>query len=347
MANKRAQSLDVVSWEDAFSDFLLSIAGRAPQTRRFYSCQVGRLVQWVAEKAIPLEEFKARNFRAYMAYRASVVSVRTTLHDANCCRVFFRFCLRNRHIPADPFADYEIPRPPEANVKTPDADQLHRFLRAIERRWDPATNPAIRHQPSALRRFIRTRDYAISALLIETGCRIGDACNLEFADYDPKGMMVTFRATKTRTTKYAPITEDLVKAVEPWLKERKRVEMNREGDIALGKQPRCEPLFFITKQGLRIEPTSFAKAWRKYLDFANLERFGRHGVRHYTLSAMYRKNARSAQILGDHKDPKTTAIYDTGKAEAIRGDHKEVAPLAAVLKNKRSAQAKPNRPNVF
>lgn len=332
--------METIAWNDAFADFLNGLSGRQPKTKAFYACQLRQLIAWALEQELSLQAFKARHYRQYAAYRSKIVSVQTQHHDGRCAKVFAKFCLNQGYIEADFLRDYEVPNPPDAIVKAPSAKELECLLRAIQNRWDVRTNPSIRTQDKTKRHFYRVRDYAIVAVLIETGCRISEACGLLMGNFRPDILQVTFIGTKTKKNHEVPISSALVNAVQPWLTLRDRIEEKKQCDRENNREERCGDTLFLTLEGNQVDPPSFAKAWNKYIAFAGLEHFTRHGVRHYTITSMVAENPRAAQLLAGHADISTTMRYDHTGLEKVRADHSKVAPLGSVLVNKRSQAQK-------
>lgn len=335
---------DPISWQDAIADFMAGIhASRAIKTEKFYRTHLNQLLAYAQEHDIALPDFKGRHLRAFMARRADEVAERTRLHDCRCASVFFRFCLREGYTTVNPLADYSIPKPPKPLVKCPTPAQLDALLRAIERRWDPRENRKIRFMAKEVRHFLRVRDYAIVSLLIETGCRLGEALSLVLSDLDREACRITFTKTKSKDNRTVPITSALLTAMQPWLILRERIERDARGDEARGQERRCGATLFITQTGGAVDVSAFGKSFRGYLDFAGIERFTRHAIRHFTLTQLAGRNILSTQAIAGHKSLATTQGYLHSNEEIVRSDHAEVAPLGKILQNKRTVQQKRKR----
>lgn len=339
--------MEVVTWQEALEDLLKAKSAKSANTRRYYDCQIRQMISWVVDADVSLQNFTSRQFRAYMAERAESVGPSTLYHDAVCAKVFFRFCRRNKYTAKDPLADFEFPKPPKVKIPLPSKQQVLGLLAAIERKWDVRRNPTIRFQDKEFRPFYAARDYAIACLLIETGCRIDEGLRTKLADLliDGESGTITLRDTKSGSDRQVPIGPDFIKAAQPWLKIRNKLERASREKVGRGEEAMVGDTLFTTKFGEVMKPESFAKTWRGYLAFAGIERFTRHQVRHFTLTQVVRKNARSAQLLAGHADISTTIKnYDHTQLDEVRSDHAEVNPLGALLINKRSAAAK--RPKV-
>jgi site-specific recombinase XerD len=329
--------MENITWQEALEDFVRGLhSSAAIKTEQYYKCQLTQLVLWATGKDLVLQEFRARHMREYMAVRADQVSRQTQYHDGRCAKVFTKFCHREGYSPLDALADYMVPRPPRAHVRKPSVEDIQKLIKAIGDRWNIAENPKARYKPVAQRTFFRTRDQAIVFLLVEAGCRIGECLDLFLSDIDIKGQRLTFRETKGKEPRTVPITSTLLNALQPWISLRNRIEKEKQADIARGKEPRCSDHFFLTMTGGRVNAEAWAKSWQKYVAFAGVEYFTRHGLRHFTVHEMAKVNVRSAQKMAGHKKLDTTQLYLHDDPEQVRADHAQAAPLGKILVNMRS-----------
>ncbi|MCW3053840.1 MAG: integrase family protein, partial [Chthonomonadales bacterium] len=313
------------------------------KTERYYKVQLTQLIAWTTEKDVALPDFRARHMRSYMAMRADSVSRRTQYHDALCAKVFLKFCLREGYTEVDALGDYVVPKPPVSHVRKPTIDDIQKLLKAVREKWDPAQNPKARFTPAPQRAFIRTRDYAMICLLVEAGCRIGECLDLVMSDVDLKECKLTFRETKGKTWRSVPMTSALQEALQPWISLRLRIERDKAADVGRGKEARCGDHFFLTMNGDRVTAEAWAKAWVAYVEYAGIEYFTRHGLRHFTIHEMAKVNVRSAQQIAGHKKLDTTQVYLHDDPDQVRADHALAAPLGKILFNTRSQKQRRNR----
>lgn len=334
-----------VTWQSAMEDFLNGLSGsREERTERFYRIQLRQLLTWALEQNITLQQFTAAHMRKYLAHRADPthsdadpcvvcrtrkgrkhttectaagrVKESTRRHDAIAARVFMRFCKREGYVVADTLHDFKLPKGEKPHVRMPSTQDLEKLLKAVVNKHDVRVNPKARFLGVRERAFWRARDYAIISILIETGMRIGEVLNLQRKDYRPADKLISVTMAKG-DPRDIPITESLLKPMEAWLKLR----------------PACgTELLFVTQFGEHIDAGSWSKTFRRYLEFAGIEPFTRHGIRHYVLTSLTNKNVGTAKEIAGHKDARTTLGYYHPDKEQIRSDHADVSPLAGVLK---------------
>ncbi len=312
-----------VGWKEAVADFLLQVrATREENTERFYFERLRLLSRWAEEHNIPLHEFRARNLREYLAYRADKgVSDQTRRHDAVSARVFLKFCKREDYVEGDPLAGYQVPRAGRAYVKCPSDDEIRTLLAAMHARWKPATNPAVRFIRPAARQFFARRNYALITGLIETGARIGEMLALTLDAYQPDQGQIAIRHAKGDAPRVVPISAVWVDAVEAYLRVRPKVECDR---------------LFVSEYGGPMNVARFGRQFRGYLDFAGLSGFTLHGLRHYAITQLAKTDVWAASQIAGHKDLKITRQYLHGDTAHVRSAHNLAAPLARLLVNVRS-----------
>jgi site-specific recombinase XerD len=335
------ESVTVVTWEEAIADFAAGLkVTKALKTQTFYATHLNQLRLWVNDHCLSVAEFRARHMRKYMAERADQVAEQTRLHDVNCARVFLRFCHREGYSAVNALANYEAPRPQKSQVKCPTQKEIDQLLKAIQQRWDPKLNVRARYLDEKTRHFIARRDYAIVVFLIETACRLGEAFHIAMSDFDREKLTATFRDTKNKETRTVPVTGTLIAAMQPWLTQRDRIARDAKGDEARGVEARCVPNLFLTLQGESVDVAGWGKSFRGYLEFGKIERFTRHGIRHFTLTRLAEKNVLSAREIAGHKSLAVTQGYLHPNQDRVRADHAEAAPLGSILQTKKTAQMK-------
>lgn len=317
-------------WDAALTDFLRGCTGELePRTVQSYRYQLKPFARWASANEIPLAQFTARHMREWLAQRAEGgVSQKTRRNDAITINVFFKFCVQNDYLPKNPLYDYKIPRAPEPFVRMPSPDELRALLLAVKERWDPATNPPIKHTPARERRFFRLRDYAILAGLIETGCRAGELLALTLDDYRPDRREIAIRQSKGDAPRIVPITDHWIACVAAWRKARPNVDCDR---------------LFINQFGGPMEVTQVGRSFRHYRDFAGLEGFSLHGLRHYAITQIAKVDVLAASDIAGHKDLKITRAYLHRDADHNREKHALANTLGKVLQHRRSGASRPRK----
>jgi integrase/recombinase XerD len=111
------------------------------------------------------------------------------------------------------------------------------------------------------------RDYVVTCLLLDTGVRIGEVCNLQIEHVllDDHLMIVTGK-TGTRPI---PLTDQMVRLLRAWLKRRSSCVTAQES-----------PYVFISKYRPRMDKDAFGNRFRKHCSQHKLPRITAHSMRH-------------------------------------------------------------------
>lgn len=326
-AHSRASFSRSIGWPEAVADFLLQTrATREKSTERFYRERLCLLVRWAQEQNVALIDFRARNLREYLAYRADQkVSDLTRRHDASVARTFLKFCKREDYVRGDPLAGYQVPKAGQAYVKCPSDEEIRTLLRVLHDRWKPSLNPAVRYVHASARLFFSRRNYALVAGLLETGARIGEMLALTLDDYQPQQGQIAIRHAKGDAPRIVPISPVWIETVEAYLRVRPKVDSN---------------LLFVSEYGTKMEVMRFGRQFKGYLKFAGLSGFTLHGLRHYAITQMAKTDVWAASLIAGHKDLKVTRQYLHEDPTHVREAHITAAPLARLLVNIRSERQK-------
>ena len=316
-----------LTWREALEDFENAIHGSVkPNTVRFYSCQLRQLQTWCLDKEIALDEFSKRSYNAYAKYRSEGgASERTIFHDFRAASKFFSYCFKQGYIAANPLKDYSARRPAATVKRVPSEKEIAGLIKSIAQIYDPSQCPTARFMDADLRKFLATRDTAIVALLVAAGCRIGEILSAEKKMLDLEKLTLTFTITKSNRPRTVPLPENLRDILKPWLRYHKDKEV---------------PTLFFGRTGTPIHPSVFSRSWRRYLKYANITNFDRHGVRHFTISKIAQESIISAQEIAGHADIGTTRLYTHPDAQRIREDYEKANPLAGIFKKKTGKEEK-------
>ncbi len=325
-----------ISWEEAVRSFLIHLkAVRAHKTVLFYSVQLGQLTQWAEQNKIPLVSFGKRHLDEYLVYRLDAGRSQTTLHhDAVCAKAFMKWCQRNDVIPRSLLADYEVRDAPTPPKYMPSEQDIRSLLNAVSTYWDITKNPDVRYCPVAKRSFHRERNYALLLLLLDSACRIGEVLNLKLEDYRTDAQQITVRESKGREPRAIPVSKECAKAVDAWLKVRRRIMGNvpKGGDAGW---------LFISETGGIIDQCRFLKSLKSLTAFAELEgNITLHSLRRYSLNHLAKFNLLAAQTIAGHKDTRTTLIYTKIDPDFIRDIHERVGVVRGILTSKQAEKRK-------
>ena len=324
-----------LQWDAAILDFLGEVlSSREEKTERFYAVQLTMLARWAVAERVDIREFAARHMRTYLVCRGQTVSDTTRRHDAVAAKQFFAFCSREGYVAKNPLADYKVPKAPTPYVKCPTEDELITLLQSIRTRYNAALNPAIRSVPVARRTFLRHRNTAIIAGLIETGCRVGELLGLLMADYDPLAKRIAIRKSKTDQPRTVPITSQWVDLVSAWLAVRpKRVDADF---LFIGEY---SPQMDASGQPLPMDVGDFSHLFARQVKYAGLEGITLHSLRHYAATRIANINFQAAMVLLGHSQAASTRRYTHPSEELVRNVQDAAGTLSHILQNKSTARS--------
>lgn len=171
------------------------------------------------------------------------------------------------------------------------------------------------------------RDYIACALMMDTGARIGEICNLEYNDFRWQAGLVNLDG-KTGE-RLIPFSDAVGNMVKDWM--RVRTQFANE---------QCEKLF-VTRFGYATTPDTFRQSFEDNLKRIGLDKvLGKetiscHTIRHY-FCTMYLVNGgtlHNLQRITGHKSLETLMIYVNlaQQINTVAEEHRRVSPLNDML----------------
>ncbi len=149
---------------DAFTDFILSRKAMlcSQKTLNWYYFTLGMVIEWLIQNGVNTpEEIEPRHIRAYLSKMASKGLSDTYIHShARAIRTLLRFLHNEKYIPSP----LHFQMPSIANKRLPclSEEEVRRLIDACQ----------------------EPRDKALIMLMIDTGLRREEVCNLNWADVD-------------------------------------------------------------------------------------------------------------------------------------------------------------------
>ncbi len=217
-------------------------------------------------------------------------------------KVFYRFLVRERILPADPSSLLDSPK---LWKKIPDALTLEE-VNALLQSVNLATIQGI-------------RDKAILELMYATGVRVSEAVSLKMQDInlDVGFLRCIGKGSKERIV---PLGKAAIDALKVYLeKSRTKLLKNTSGDSIL----------FVSRLGKRISRQSFWKLIKAYAKKAHITKDVRpHTLRHSFATHLLERGAdlRSVQEMLGHADISTTQIYTHIDKNRLKLIHKTYHP---------------------
>jgi integrase/recombinase XerD len=282
---------------DAFCDALWLEDGLARNTLESYRRDLGQLAAYLQGR--PLARVREQDLFAFLASRrgrnTSAARMLSTL------KRFYRYCLRERLIAADPTLRLDPPR------------RVPRFPKSLSE----ADVEALLAAPDATSSR-GLRDRAMLEVLYASGLRVSELVSLKTfeADLDAGVVRIFGKGSKERLV---PLGEEAVSWVQRYAREARRALLKKRSSDAL----------FVTDRGASMTRQAF---WHL------LKRHGRraipgkalspHVLRHAFATHLINHGAdlRVVQMLLGHADISTTQIYTHVARERLKALHAKHHP---------------------
>jgi site-specific recombinase XerD len=296
--------------------FLASLTGAAPATRRAYAADLADLIQWASTHGTTqpagLDRRALRRYLLDLSERP--VAARTLARRASALRRYFGWLARTERISADPSIGLRAPRGTGRLPAVLHQDQLHRLL----------DDPPVRAmgtsdgQPplDARQRALFLRDQAVLETLYGSGLRVSELCGIRRRDLDLDRGQVTVwgKGAKQRSV---PLSEPSVRALRGWL---------GDGRPIMVTDAETDELVFVNQRSRPLTPRDV----RRILDRRAPDPTHPHALRHTYATHLLDGGAdlRSVQELLGHEDLSTTQIYTHVSRERLRDVFDRTHPRA-------------------
>ncbi len=208
--------------------------------------------------------------------------------------VFFRWCIKQGYLAANPLADIELPKhdkrlPPKLSKQ--DALKL----------LDVVANYPYDYQ------FLRYRNSAIFSTFIFAGLRKQELLNLKYADMDIENLTIFVRQGKGRKDRIIPMSYTLAQSLKKYVAERKRLN-------------KTNPEFFSSLRGSVGFTANGLKKLVEQVRASSGVFFTVHKLRHTFATLMLEGGCDiySLSKMMGHSDINTTTIYLAASAEHLR-----------------------------
>jgi integrase/recombinase XerD len=276
---------------DAFCDALWLEDGLSKNSIAAYRADLAQLAAFANKGLLEVSEADLFGFLASRGGRASSAARRVS-----SLKRFFRYCLRERLIDADPTLRLDPPKRTPRFPKTLSEADVEALLAAP----DVAT-------PLGL------RDRAMLELLYATGLRVSELVSLKVFEVDLNGNVVR-TVGKGSKQRLVPMGEEAAAWTAKYLKERKGATSDT---------------LFITARGSGMTRQAFWHLIRRYGARAIPgKKLSPHVLRHAFATHLINHGAdlRVVQLLLGHADISTTQIYTHVARERLKQLHAKHHP---------------------
>ncbi|HUG76747.1 MAG TPA: site-specific tyrosine recombinase XerD [Burkholderiales bacterium] len=276
---------------DAFCDALWLEDGLSKNTISSYRTDLEQLARFL--KARVLEQAGEADLFAFLASRKGRAS--SAARRVSTLKRFYRYCLRERRIAADPTLKLDAPRRAPRFPKTLAEAEVEALLAAPE-----AATP------------LGLRDRAMLETLYATGLRVSELVALKVFEVNLEAGVVRVMG-KGSKERLVPLGEEAVHWISKYLKERKG----------------SADALFVTARGAGMTRQAFWHLVRRYGARAIPGKaLSPHVLRHAFATHLINHGAdlRVVQMLLGHADISTTQIYTHVARERLRQLHAKHHP---------------------
>jgi integrase/recombinase XerD len=276
---------------DAFCDALWLEDGLAKNSIAAYRADLEQLAAFAKK---PLTTIEERDLFAFLAARGGRAT--SAARRVSSLKRFYRYCLRERLIEADPTLRLDPPKRTPRFPKTLSETDVEALLAA------PDANT-----------LLGVRDRAMLELLYATGLRVSELVSLKIFEVDLNGNVVRTMG-KGSKQRLVPMGEEAAGWIAKYLKERKKATSDT---------------LFITARGSGMTRQAFWHLIRRYGARAIPgKKLSPHVLRHAFATHLINHGAdlRVVQLLLGHADISTTQIYTHVARERLKQLHAKHHP---------------------
>jgi len=286
--------MDILTVRDSFCAYSTSIRGYSPDTIKRYRAAIGVLRSYgeVTRLGECTEEKVREFFYRGRAERHWAASTFETYHRS--LKVFFRWCVKQKFLAANPTKDIELPKAVKSlPLRLTEQESLRLLEVVLNYPWPY--------------RFQRYRNHAIMATLLYAGLRKSELLRLQLVELDFENQSIFVRQGKGAKDRMVPMSPTLAPMLRRYLQERTR----------LGKT--CPEVFASLNRDMGLTTEGLKRVVTDVRRITGLH-FGVHGLRHTFATLMLEGGCDlfSLSKMMGHSDIKTTTIYLAASAAHLR-----------------------------
>lgn len=263
--------------------FIKTLHHLSEHTRSAYQRDLNHLQNFCNKQDIDKwTALDGRQVRGFIAWRhRQGTGGRSLQRNLSAIRSFYRYLIDEGKVSNNPAEGIIAPKTERKLPKVLDADQTVQLVEINEQD------------------DLAIRDRAILELIYSSGLRLAELISLNMGDIDFGDRIITVIG-KGKKMRSVPVGQHAIKAVDKWLKIRKK--MVNENEDAL----------FISNRGKRISPRSVQERLKQWAIKQGLpSHVHPHMLRHSFASHMLESSGdlRAVQELLGHADISTTQVY--------------------------------------
>ena len=290
---------------DAFIDALWLEEGLSRNTLAAYRRDLSLYGTWLVSTGHSLNDTREQDLQAYFAYQHAKTRATTANRRLTVFKRYFRWCLRESLIQADPTLKLQSAKQPLRVPKTLSEAQVEGLLAAP----DTGTELGV-------------RDRTMLELMYASGLRVSELVTLKtlHVSMNDHVLRIMGKGSKERLVPFGQIAGD-------WLRQYMGVARTA---LLAGKQ--TDDLFVTvrgTKAGGAMSRVMFWMVVKKYAKTAGIHSpLSPHTLRHAFATHLLNHGAdlRAVQMLLGHADISTTTIYTHVARERLAALHAQHHP---------------------
>lgn len=241
----------------------------------------------------------------------------TTYVYYNVVRMFVLWLLKRRLIEDNPLEDLSTPRSPDDLPRALPPETLKLFFDHLETEVERVLTPG--KKKPALYGWREIRDLAFFSLLLDTGLRLSEACNILVEDVDLQRRCIFVRHAKRKRQRFVAIGKRTRGDLKLWLTVRRKIDSD------------SHPLFLRSYRGWGgVTPAGMEQTlWQHCEDLGLEPKFTPHQFRHTYVDSALKAGAdlREVQMQLGHINLRTTLRYAKGVVTDKRiKHHNETSP---------------------
>jgi integrase/recombinase XerD len=288
---------------DEFCDALWLEDGLARNTLEAYRSDLAQFATWLeAQQRKDLISADQADIQSYLGYQFRKKTRATSVARLlSALKRFYRYCLRQGRVKADPTLRIDSPKLPRGLPKSLTEEDVENLLAA------PRADKAL-----------GLRDKAMLETLYASGLRVSELVTLKLGQVS-QDMGVVRVVGKGSKERLVPLGEEAIAWIRQYLKEA-RPEL-------LGG--RAADDLFVTARGSAMTRQMFWHLLRRYAAQAGLKKpISPHTLRHAFATHLLNHGAdlRVVQLLLGHSDISTTQIYTHVARERLKQLHAKHHP---------------------
>ncbi len=295
-----AKSSDLI---DEFCDALWLEDGLAKNTLEAYRRDLNQLTAWLEKQhGKPLAAASHADLLGYLAHKVrGRARATTTSRQLSSLKRFYRYCLRQGRIKADPTLKIDTPKLPRSLPKSLSEEDVEGLLAAPD-----------------VEKTLGLRDKAMLETLYASGLRVTELTSLKVSQVS-QDMGVVRVIGKGSKERLVPLGEEALVWIRRYLKQARPALLGGRASDDL----------FVTARGAAMTRQMFWHLLRRHAARAGLRKpISPHTLRHAFATHLLNHGAdlRVVQLLLGHTDISTTQIYTHVARERLKQLHAKHHP---------------------